>query len=450
MKTRALLSLARGAAERPIVFSFALAAGDASEDDAPKWCQAARAGTFEGHGYGGFTFDAIAFMQMARNLQRHPAFKRGPDGYGCADVIPIDFHHANEAPPFAVAQLGAPAQGWVQDLEMRGEKGKEQLWALIRWLEPARTYVREGRYKWLSVAVWPNTPDPVTNENLGWYCSSIALTNDPFIQGMEPVAASRRAAGEQQDGAGTTPAERQQIDMSFLARIAERLGVPSPVILGARDNDPKGMAALEHALEKAVETQALQLDGARSELSSVLEAIGSKTIADAAPKLVALTKKAKDWDDAADELVALRKDRAAKAEAEIDQDVTAVLDLFRLPAELKPSLMLHRKSDPAGFAAAYPKPPAGYGHLMQAVVTPAPNAPARGYGLSMPHAPAAAPRQLGTGGREPSIDLSRYPGANDVVRAMEFIKAERGGKGLSYEKLHAQACDLVLSLRAGN
>ena len=57
--------------------------------------------------------------------------------------IPIDFEHASEQDPTlgTIPTDGAPAQGWIIDLQDRGAAG---LWGLVEWLEPARTYVREG------------------------------------------------------------------------------------------------------------------------------------------------------------------------------------------------------------------------------------------------------------------------------------------------------------------
>lgn len=171
--------------------TIALSAGATDEQNAPRWVQCADAGDFKGHSSGSFKFDAKVFDELIKNFRRHPSYKKGADGYGEADVIPFDFHHANEADASRIAAMGAPAQGWVLDLESRmGADGEPELWALGKWLEPARTYIREGRYKWLSVAVWPKAVDAKSGAEIGWYMSSIALTNDPFIQGMKPITAS--------------------------------------------------------------------------------------------------------------------------------------------------------------------------------------------------------------------------------------------------------------------
>lgn len=154
------------------------------------WIQVARTGTFLGHPSGPFEFTKDVFDNIVNNFHRHPAYVPGGGGRG---VVQFDFHHASEQPANngTIGVVGAPAQAWAHELEVRPEPGGFGLWSLTRYLEPAKSYVREGKYQWTSVAVWPDAVDPVTAANIGWYLSSIAFTNDPFIQGMVPIAATR-------------------------------------------------------------------------------------------------------------------------------------------------------------------------------------------------------------------------------------------------------------------
>ncbi|MEE9395169.1 MAG: phage protease [Planctomycetota bacterium] len=156
------------------------------------WIQISTAGEYFGHSGGPFELNREAFECIIRNFQAHPSFELDPvTGFGQADVIAFDFSHASEEPPAMVGVQGAPAQSWALDLEIRTDEKGDQLWALTRWLEPARSYVQQQKYKWTSVAVFPEAVDPKTGEDIGWYMSSIAFTNDPFIQGMTPIAARR-------------------------------------------------------------------------------------------------------------------------------------------------------------------------------------------------------------------------------------------------------------------
>lgn len=164
----------------------------ATEDDVakPVWVQIAAAGDYKGYEGGAFKFDRSVFDTIIANFRAHPAYQSG----GAKDVIPWDFHHASEFSPASgsIPVDGVPAQGWVRELEVRqGAKGDE-LWALTRWLEPARSYIKDGKYKWASVTVYFGTKDPVSGEDRGANLVSVALTNQPFIEGMtELIAASR-------------------------------------------------------------------------------------------------------------------------------------------------------------------------------------------------------------------------------------------------------------------
>lgn len=164
-------------------------------EDKPVWIQVSKAGVYKGYADGKLTLTGAIFEQMVDNFRNHPSYRAGEDGVGMADVVPFDFHHLSERksdPRLAV--VGAPAQAWAQELEVReGDDGPE-LWALTRYLEPMRTYAKEGKYKWTSIAAWPEYIDPRSGKNIGWTLSSIAFTNDPVVQGMAAIAAEHTAS----------------------------------------------------------------------------------------------------------------------------------------------------------------------------------------------------------------------------------------------------------------
>jgi hypothetical protein len=174
--------------------TIALDAGNV-ETDEPKWQHVATTGSFKGYGGGElpFEFTATTFAQIVKNFRAHPSFVMGPDGVGTAEIVQWDFHHASEAPPDVVAQLGAPAQGWVLDLRTQvGANGAVELWALTKWLEPAKGYIKDGKYKWASVAVALDAVDQVSGAKIGAILTSIAITNQPFIEGMAELAAENK------------------------------------------------------------------------------------------------------------------------------------------------------------------------------------------------------------------------------------------------------------------
>lgn len=143
------------------------------------WVQACKVGVWNGHSSGGFEFNDDVFGQIIKNFRR--TLNR---------ALPLDFEHASEMPGYAgsIPTEGAPATGWVIDLQNRGAQG---LWALIAWLEPGLSLVRSKRYRYLSPAVIFHSYDRSTGDYIGCEMTSIALTNRPFLDGMAAVTARR-------------------------------------------------------------------------------------------------------------------------------------------------------------------------------------------------------------------------------------------------------------------
>lgn len=192
----------------------AIGSFDGESDDDAKWMQVATEGLYLGYGGGKkpFAFTRKHFDQAVLNIHTHPSYKAGANGEGEADVIPWDFDHSSEMDPTsgALPASGSPAQGWTRDLKIvEGPLGKSQLWALTRFLEPARSYVKAGKYKWASVAAWFDAVDPVTAKDRGMVVTSIALTNQPFIQGMGQLAANARSGAAPE----TTPPAKALLDL---------------------------------------------------------------------------------------------------------------------------------------------------------------------------------------------------------------------------------------------
>lgn len=173
----------------------------AENEDAPKWVHVATEGIFLGYhdGDAPFQFTRQTFEEIQSNTRSHPSYKAGSTGEGANNVIPWDFEHASEQPAVlgSLPATGAPAQGWVLDFDIRegAVAGKAELWALTKFLPVARDYIRAGQYQWASVAVAFDATHPVTGEKIGAICTSIALTNTPFIEGMAPLAASAKEKG---------------------------------------------------------------------------------------------------------------------------------------------------------------------------------------------------------------------------------------------------------------
>jgi hypothetical protein len=239
-RCRVAAQIIRGLEAKPsqhrAVCDVALPLPDASAPvAAPVWVQIATAGNYKGYAGGAFTFDGNVFAQIVDNFRNHPSYLKGAGGVGVADVIPWDFNHASAA--FAgdgtIPVTGTPAQGWVRELDVRlGADGVPQLWAFTRWLEPARTYIIEGRYQWSSVVVGFDCRDPESGANIGAVLESVAMTNNPFIEGMQRLAATRTGAPSQQQGNTMQPVQLK------LAVTPPRGGRPGVMRLASNQNDP--------------------------------------------------------------------------------------------------------------------------------------------------------------------------------------------------------------------
>lgn len=216
--------------------------------DGRRWIQVAAEGTYLGHKSGPFVLDRGVFEQIVANFRRHPAYCPDADGIGCARVVPFDWRHASEAPPEDIVREAA--QAWAHELEVRDGIDGCQLWSLTEYLEPARSLIAAGKIAWTSVAVWPNGVDPVSGQSIGWYLSSIAFTNDPFIQGMVPIAADYHF----------DPYSRPSTANEVLECLRSVFGLPELASLGEVLGELvklRGMAAGQIAAPPGVDVKAL-------------------------------------------------------------------------------------------------------------------------------------------------------------------------------------------------
>ena len=193
--------------------AVALPANDNDAAGAPqptpqiKWINVANEGEYLGHHQGGFKLDAKVMQQLVDNLHVHPQFSVGavalPDGTtakaGATDVVQFDYEHASEMAPWegTIPVNGAPAIGWVRDLELRKDgQGRLQLWALA-WLgDQIRGQIDRREYKWVSIAWNPSGVHWQSGKPIGAVLTSIAFTNHPFLQDLTSIAARSGATGQ--------------------------------------------------------------------------------------------------------------------------------------------------------------------------------------------------------------------------------------------------------------
>lgn len=102
----------------------------------------------------------------------------------------------------------APAAGWIKNVENRGKDG---LWAEVEWTNKAKDFIANKEYKYLSPVVFVRKSD-----KRALYLHSAALTNDPAIDGMIPIA--NKLNLEDDD-------EEVSENMEFMKQLAVKLGL---------------------------------------------------------------------------------------------------------------------------------------------------------------------------------------------------------------------------------
>ena len=186
--------LARSRYAPSAIGGLVLLAAPETSDNGQKWQHVCTEGTYLGHPkFTRIDWTKQVFQTLVNNLRKNPSYRAGADGFGCVRVIPWDYEHANEIrrEKGDIPEEGLPSASWTYDLDVRvGEDGKSQLWALTEWLPTAKEQITKGDYQFCSVCVATKYINPVSGEDQGPTLTSIALTNDPFIQGMTPLTAT--------------------------------------------------------------------------------------------------------------------------------------------------------------------------------------------------------------------------------------------------------------------
>ena len=154
-------------------------------DDGPTWVEVLRAGTHESDTKRGkatrrVEVTAEDLAGMVKTFRR--ALEDNKAG------LPVGYNHA--AMRGAVDPDSTKAAGWMRALRVEGDR----LLAQIDWTEEGRRRVRAREFRYFSIEF---VPASIANarDGSGKLAAPIViggtLTNQPFVPGMEPVAAAR-------------------------------------------------------------------------------------------------------------------------------------------------------------------------------------------------------------------------------------------------------------------
>jgi hypothetical protein len=298
-----------------------------------KWINVANEGEYLGHHQGGFELTPENMAQLVTNLRASPKYKPGPvtlpDGSsvtaGSEDVVQYDYEHASEMAPWegSIPQSGAPAMGWVWDLEIRKDaSGRAQLWALS-WLgDQIRGQIQRREYKWVSIAWNPNGVHWQSGEPIGALLTSIAFTNHPFLQDLADLAA--RA------GSGTA-------GQRWRTRLPSRAHASEAYAASTRPNSHPGSSTMDRTRLCAIFRIQAQADDDSiiraaenaatngGSLAAVLAALGVDNADAALAAVPALAGARQQLVDALAELDSLARADATADEAVAQTDVAAAL-----------------------------------------------------------------------------------------------------------------------------
>jgi phage I-like protein len=115
----------------------------------------------------------------------------------------------------------APASGWITALENRDDGPDGGLWARVTWTERGANYLRNREYRYLSPVLLIRKADQRAVR-----MHSVALTNTPEIQRLQPLVASARGRNNYQP-------EEDQMREQLIARLKLAADATDEVILAA-------------------------------------------------------------------------------------------------------------------------------------------------------------------------------------------------------------------------
>jgi phage I-like protein len=317
----------------PCVLMAAAMAGAVA--DQPVWIQIAKAGSFNGHSAGPFEMNAKTFAEIIHNFKAHP------------EHIPVDFEHASESPASegSIPHTGAPAQGWIVDMKVEQDGN---LYGLVEWGTLARDYIKNGQYKYFSPAIRFGAKDRVSGKPIGARMTSGALTNSPFLSGMQKVAAKDIDDGDEEIADDLDELEDDTNDL--------------PASAGHQPADMEAHVEIEKKLKDTEDRLAVMTD----------KATLADTKATEASKLIT----AKDG-----ELALVRTENASlmawKTEREESDNKSEVEVAFQtwkdkkcLTDDIKPAMLATLKAAPDAFRAQYPVVALAQRHLLRNVSAP--------------------------------------------------------------------------------
>lgn len=262
---------------------------------------------------GEFDVDEDSFKAMKEQIAQ-----RGVD-------MVVDYEHQT------LKGVEAPAAGWVKELKLEGGN----IVAAVEWTPRGAEYLKNREYRYLSPVVNVRKSD---RKAFGLH--SLALTNTPAIENMNPIVNSENFEGGQ-----------EQMDMQKLAQI---LG------LGPDADEEQILEALQALVaENKSLKESQQSDSGETTVANkaVCELLGLKAGApteDVTAKIMELKGGTIDGVNVLEELKALKQQTARR---DADEAVTLALKAGKITPTQQDWAKSYALSDPKGFGAFVEKAP---------------------------------------------------------------------------------------------
>lgn len=133
-------------------------------------------GEWMGHPAGPFTMDADKMQQCVDRFEQQ------------ANPMMVDYEH------YSIGGGDGRAAGWIHSLSVKKGEGGSELWAMVEWTKRACDMIAAGEYRYCSPVIDFGAKDRATGEHVPVELFNVALTNNPFLDGMHPIQLSRVAA----------------------------------------------------------------------------------------------------------------------------------------------------------------------------------------------------------------------------------------------------------------
>jgi phage I-like protein len=215
----------------------------------------------------------VQLVPMGRHETRQGAFVLDVEGAeaiaasfnGLANDMVVDYEHQT------LTGAEAPAAGWIKRLFVR----PDGLWAAVEWTGRAKEYLKNREYRYLSPVFLKDGADRVVR------LVNAALTNQPAIDGMEPVVnkSLKFEISNLKSQGGK--------EVRVMEKLMEALGLTP----GASEEEAVGVAMALKAGHSHAEALALELAALKGRLAG-LEAEG---LVEAAMKEGKVLPPQKEW-----------------------------------------------------------------------------------------------------------------------------------------------------------